>query len=80
MFTAANWNTPQSVFFTAVDDLLADGTASTTALFRRDSISNDVIFRGLVDLSIPASVLDNEVPEIQVTATNREHRSLRRWT
>ncbi|QDG51927.1 hypothetical protein FIV42_14615 [Persicimonas caeni] len=59
-FTPANWNTPQTIQVTGVDDNLSDGNQSYTLDFNASS-STDGNYDGLVPAQRSLSNVDNEV-------------------
>jgi len=70
-FTTTNWNTPQSVTVTAVNDVIANGTVDSSVRFYVTS-STDPAFKGLLDVITPVSVRDNEVPDLVVAITGSD--------
>jgi Ca2+-binding RTX toxin-like protein len=61
-FTPANWNVPQIVTLTGVDDTVVDGTqTSTITLSVNDSLSDDQ-FDAVANQTATATTLDNEAP------------------
>ena len=58
-FTSANWNTPQTVTVTGVDDALADGNVSYTIILGSVS-SVDLIYDGLNPDDVNVINIDNE--------------------
>jgi hypothetical protein len=60
VFTSQNWNTPQSIVVTGVDDVELDGPMD----FRVTSVavSSDPVYDGLVGEEIVVTNLDNEQP------------------
>lgn len=67
-FTGANWNTPQIITLTGVDDLVADGTQPFTITVHVNS-SADPDYASLPDVTVGANNVDNETPSITVTPT-----------
>ncbi|MFM7085464.1 MAG: S8 family serine peptidase [Cyanobium sp.] len=59
LFTPANWNTPQTVTVTGVDDLVYDGTKTYTAVIGVAS-SSDSTYNGRNPADITLSNLDND--------------------
>ena len=59
-FTPANWNLPQTVTVTGVDDLLADGRQTTTITVSVDDAASDDAFDGVADQTVSAITLDDE--------------------
>ena len=57
-FTPANWNTPQSITVTAVDDHVAEGTHSGT--IAHSATSTDANFNGVTISGVTASIVDND--------------------
>ncbi len=58
LFTADNWNVPQTVIVTGVDDLLADGDISYYVNLH--IVSTDPAYAGLADIRQPLVNQDNE--------------------
>ncbi len=58
-FTAANWNTPQTVTVTAVDDTLVEGLHSSTIISA--IASSDTTYDGLSIAPLTVSIVDNDV-------------------
>ncbi|MFL3017787.1 MAG: beta strand repeat-containing protein, partial [Acidimicrobiales bacterium] len=60
-FTSGNWNTPQTVTVTGVNDSIIDGTITTTmTVIVVDAISNDN-FDGVADQTVSVTTVDNDV-------------------
>ncbi|MDC0246160.1 hypothetical protein OAK27_05820, partial [Acidimicrobiaceae bacterium] len=60
-FTSGNWNTPQTVTVTGVNDNIIDGTITTTmTVIVVDAISNDN-FDGVADQTVSVTTVDNDV-------------------
>jgi hypothetical protein len=69
-FTSANWNIPQTVQLTSIDDTLVDGNIlSQLVIAVRPSQSHDA-FDLMVDTNVTVTTLDNEVAGFVVTQTN----------
>jgi hypothetical protein len=66
-FTASNWNVPQDVTVTGVDDAAIDGDISYTITVA--STSDDPNYDALVYEDLQAVNLDNDTPGIVVTPT-----------
>lgn len=58
VFNPANWNTPQSVTLTAVDDVVAEGAHSSTVV--HTASSGDVDYDGIAIAALVAAVTDND--------------------
>ena len=68
-FTAANWDTAQTITVTGVDDDLVDGTqTSTVTLSIVDAISNDD-FDGVADQTVSVSTTDDDTAGFTVSQT-----------
>ena len=67
-FTSANWNTPQVVTITAVDDDIVDGTQTVTLTVSVDS-TTDVNYSGLSDQTVSVDVLDDDTEEEDLKIT-----------
>lgn len=62
VFTPSNWNVPQQVTLSAVDDLQDDGNqTSTVTVSVNDGLSDDV-FEGLPDQTISVTTIDSDDP------------------
>jgi hypothetical protein len=66
-FTPANWNTPQTVTITGVDDAIADGSIPYT--ITATSSSTDPNYNNLVIPPVNVTNTDNETPGVTVTPT-----------
>jgi hypothetical protein len=68
LFTTDDWNTPQTVSVTAVDDLLAEGLhKSTITHFAASSDSN---YNGITIKSVIATIYDNDFAGVTITETD----------
>ncbi|TNE86349.1 MAG: hypothetical protein EP330_21655 [Deltaproteobacteria bacterium] len=65
-FDASNWDQPQTVTVTGVDDALQDGDIAYTVEIGA-LVSNDVSFDGLDPADIPAVNLDDDTAGVRVT-------------
>ena len=68
-FTTGNWNTPQTVTVTGVDDNLIDGTISSTITVSINDGSSDNNFDSLADQTVTATTTDNDVAGFTITQT-----------
>jgi hypothetical protein len=68
-FTAANWNIPQLVTVSSVDDVLVDGTIAYTIVLGA-STSTDPDFAGINPADVSVSNLDNDVPPTKFYVVN----------
>ena len=59
-FTTANWNSPQTVTVTGVNDLLADGNQVTTLTVAVDDASSSNEFDPVADQTVSATTVDND--------------------
>jgi hypothetical protein len=66
-FTAANWNVPQTVTVTAVDDSIAQGARS--ASIHHAVTSTDAAYNGVAVADIPVAVADNDAAGVVVAQT-----------
>ena len=64
VFTAANWNVPQAVTVTAVDDATAEGTHNETVGFTVSS--TDPLYNNAAVASVAVSITDNDVAGLAV--------------
>jgi hypothetical protein len=58
IFTPANWNTPQTVTVSAVDDALVEGPH--TATITRNAASTDAAYNAIAIASVTVSITDND--------------------
>ncbi|MCL4207829.1 MAG: DNRLRE domain-containing protein [Pirellulaceae bacterium] len=64
-FTSGNWNVPQTVTVTGVDDFAIDGDVSYT-IMTAPAVSGDPAYNGLDAADVPVMNLDNDVAGITV--------------
>jgi hypothetical protein len=62
VFTVLDWNTPQTVTVTGVDDALVDGTQTATITVAIDAVASSAEYAALADQTVSVSVADNDVP------------------
>lgn len=67
-FTPDNWNTPQSVAISGIDEQLADDGSSDTLVFSVNSAS-DAAFTDVEDQSVSVSVINDDVASFTITQT-----------
>ncbi|MBX7147565.1 hypothetical protein K1X76_00645 [bacterium] len=65
IFTSGNWNTPQTITLTAVDDSLAEGNSNVT--LTHTVTSNDGGYDGISAASVSVAIVDNDSAGITVT-------------
>ncbi|MBK8171024.1 MAG: hypothetical protein IPK60_11865 [Sandaracinaceae bacterium] len=68
-FTNGNWNVPQSVSVTGVDDFAADGAIAYT-IITGATVSTDPAFSGVAVADVSVSNSDNDVPGVIVSPTS----------
>ena len=68
VFTAANWNVPQSVTVTAVNDAIAEGAHSGTV--SHTAASTDANYNGIAVAAAAVQITDNDVAGIAVSRTS----------
>jgi hypothetical protein len=68
-FAAANWNVPQTVTVTGVDDAVADGAVAYTVSIG-PAVSGDPDYSGVDPLDVSVTNTDNDGPGITVTPTS----------
>ena len=73
-FDGANWDTPQTVAVTAVDDLFVDGDAVSAVTFSVDQ-SSPANFAVLPDQTFSITGADNDVAGVSVTETDGSTRT-----
>jgi len=67
-FTSANWNSPQTVTVTAVDDPYAEGPHNST--IAHIVASADTVYNGLTVRNVTVGVTDNDVAGITITESD----------
>ncbi|MBI2638280.1 hypothetical protein HYW83_01680 [Candidatus Peregrinibacteria bacterium] len=67
-FTSANWNTPQTVTVSAVNDSIVEGAHGGTISYITSSA--DANFNGLTVSSVTVSITDNDTAGVTVTQTD----------
>jgi len=67
-FTAANWNTPQTVTVTGVDDAIADGNIAYT-IVTAPAVSTDPDYNNLNAADVAVTNTDNDLAGFTVTPT-----------
>ena len=76
VFDQANWNQPQMVTVTGVNDAVTDGAVSYTIQLA-PAVSGDSSYNGLDPADVSVSNLDNDVPQqVTVTGINAPSESL----
>ncbi|KAA3664513.1 MAG: hypothetical protein DWQ04_05355 [Chloroflexi bacterium] len=65
-FTAANWDTAQTVMVTAVDDDIAEGSHSRAITHSAASSDNDYYSIGINDVTV--TITDNDTAGVEITA------------
>ena len=66
-FTNSNWNLPQTVTVTAVNDAAVEGTHTDT--ITHSATSGDSLYNGIGVPAVTASITDNDGPQLVVTHT-----------
>jgi parallel beta-helix repeat protein len=67
LFNRYNWNQPQRVTITAVDDAVAEDEAA--ARIRHSVSSSDAVYQGLAVAAIDAAVRDNDAAAVLIAAS-----------
>lgn len=67
VFTAANWNTPQVVTVTAVDDAILEG--NHTGVVNHQASSVDTRYHGMTGRAILPAITDNDAASLVITET-----------
>mgnify|MGYP003694250615 CR=1 FL=1 len=85
VYEPSNWNTPQTVTVTGVDDALDDGDVAYT-IVTAAATSTDAIYNGINAADVAVTNTDNDASGITVTPTSglttteaRRHRRPSRW-
>jgi len=68
-FTSSNWNTPQTVTVTGVDDVAGDANQTTTVTLSVVDANSDDNFDPLADKTLSVTTVDNDTPGITVNPT-----------
>ncbi|MGA1867249.1 MAG: FG-GAP repeat domain-containing protein [bacterium] len=68
VFTAANWNVPQTITITGVDDSVMDGNKEYTIIVAA-IVSNDTDYNGLKPEDVSVTNFDDEIADILITPT-----------
>src|SRR5206468_1861289 len=68
-FTAANWNTPQTVTVTGVDDFVDDGDIAYT-IVTAAATSTDGNYSGLNASDVSVTNTDNDAAGVSITPTS----------
>ena len=76
-FTNANWDTPQTVTVTGVDDNLVDGTISSTITVSINDGSSDNNFDAVADQTVSATTTDDDVAGFTIAESRRIHKRRR---
>ncbi|QOR36805.1 S-layer homology domain-containing protein [Clostridium sp. 'deep sea'] len=63
-FTNSNWNNPQTVTVTGVDDYLKDGNQDTNITLSINSTESDNNFDSVVNQAVKVTTVDNDVPDL----------------
>ena len=69
-FTTGNWNTPQTVTVTGVDDTATDGPQDTTVTIAVDDDYSDNAFDGVADQTVTATTTDDDSPGLSVSQSD----------
>ncbi|MDP6297881.1 MAG: hypothetical protein QF388_00535, partial [Acidimicrobiales bacterium] len=70
-FTSANWDTPQTITVTGIDDgTLIDGNQDTNVIVSIDDANSDDGFDSLEDQTVVVTTTDDDTPEFTVTETD----------
>ena len=66
VFTPANWNTPQTITITGIDDFYDDGDASYS-IITSAAVSSDVTYSGFNAADVAVTNIDNDTAGISVS-------------
>ena len=69
-FTAADWDTPQTVTVTGVDDSIIDGTITSTITITVDDANSNDSFDDLADQTVSVDTLDDDVAGFTIEETD----------
>ena len=76
-FTPANWDTPQTVTITGVDDNIIDGTISSTVTVTVDDANSDNDFDAVADQTVTATTTDDDTAGFTVVESGGSNCSRR---
>ena len=68
-FTNANWDTPQTVTVTGINDDLVDGTITSTITVAVDDANSDNNFDPIDNQTVSVSTTDNDTAGFTITET-----------
>jgi large repetitive protein len=68
-FTAGNWNTPQTITITGVNDLVVDGNIASTVTVSVNDASSDNSFDPLPDQTVAVTTIDNDTAGFTLSKT-----------
>ena len=71
-FTSANWDTPQTVTVTGVDDDIIDGTVTSTLTIAVDDSNSDNDFDSVVNQTVSVSTTDDDVCLLYTSPSPRD--------
>jgi len=63
-FTNTNWNIPQTITATGVDDAIQDGSTDTTITIAVDDVNSDDTYDAIADVTTTITNEDNELPSL----------------
>lgn len=69
-FTSTNWNIPQPIVVTGVDDFALDGDQLSAITISVDVANSDDAFDQLVDAVVAATTVDDDEPTFTITETD----------
>jgi hypothetical protein len=69
-FTSANWNIPQTVTVTGVDDLIADGDIAYS-IITSNTVSTYAEYDNFSVVDVPLNNIDNDIPGVTPSAISR---------
>lgn len=74
-FTTQNWNVPQAVVVTGVDDAVADGSTTTLVQIAVDTAKSDIFYTSAPARSVTVANVDDEpsVPTITAPGATTDH-------
>ena len=69
-FTSSNWNSPQTVTVSGVDDPTVDGEQASTITIAVDAANSDDVFDAVASQDLPITTADDDTAGFHVTETN----------
>ena len=69
-FTPSNWDTPQTVTVTGIDDNIIDGTVTSSVVISIIDANSDDDFDAIADQTVSVDTADNDAPGFTIEETD----------